>query len=120
MGNTPQLTVRNNQEAGQYELDADGLRLGLAQYQASPTAVAFVHTEIAPEVSGQGLGGVLVRAALDDVRSRGLAALPYCTFVRHFIETHPEYMDLVPADRRPAFGFPVTLPQAANSPAGEG
>jgi predicted GNAT family acetyltransferase len=115
MNKTPELTVRNDPAAGQYELLADGVRLGVAQYQASPTAIAFVHTEVAPEVSGQGLGTVLARAALDDVRAKGLAALPYCTFVRHFMEEHPEYLDLIPADRRPAFGFPVTLPAAANS-----
>jgi predicted GNAT family acetyltransferase len=120
MSKTPELAVQNDRAAGQYELLADGVQLGLAQYQESPTAIAFVHTEIAPEVSGQGLGGVLVRAALDDVRARGLAALPYCTFVRHFIDTHPEYLDLIPADRRPAFGFPVELPAAANSLGQEG
>lgn len=105
MNQTPTLTVQNDQDAGQYELLADGVQLGVAQYQASPSAVAFVHTEIAPAVGGQGLGGVLVKAALDDVRERGLAALPYCTFVRHYIETHPEYLDLVPVERRAAFGL---------------
>jgi predicted GNAT family acetyltransferase len=113
MNQTPELTVRDDPEASQYELEADGVRLGLAQYQASPDSIAFVHTEIAPEVGGRGLGGVLVRAALDDVRRRGLAALPYCTFVRHFMATHPEYLDLIPPDRRPAFGFPVELTEPA-------
>jgi predicted GNAT family acetyltransferase len=113
MGAMPELTVRNNQAESQYELEGGGVRWGLAQYQASPTAVAFVHTEIAPEVSGEGLGSILVQGALDDVRSRGLAALPYCTFVRHFMETHPEYIELIPARRRPAFGFPMELSDAA-------
>jgi predicted GNAT family acetyltransferase len=117
MNQTPELTVRNDPQAGQYELLADGVRLGLAQYQAGPTALAFVHTEIAPEVGGRGLGGVLIREALDDVRRRGLAVLPYCTFVRHFIQTHPEYLDLVPPDRRSAFGFPAVLPAPASKEA---
>ncbi|MDR1393054.1 MAG: N-acetyltransferase [Bifidobacteriaceae bacterium] len=112
MSDTPQLTVRNDQEADQYELLADGVRVGLAHYQAGPTAIAFDHTEIAPEVEGHGLGGFLVKAALDDVRARGLAALPYCSFVRHFIETHPEYTDLVPPARRRSFG----LAPAPNQP----
>jgi predicted GNAT family acetyltransferase len=113
MSQPPRLTVRDDPEAGQYELLADGVQLGVAQYQTGAGGVAFVHTEIAPELSGQGLGGVLVRGALDDVRRQGLAALPYCTFVRHFIETHPEYLDLIPPDRRPAFGFPVESPEPA-------
>jgi predicted GNAT family acetyltransferase len=110
MSQAPNLTVQNNREAGQYELLAGDQVIGLAQYQLGPASVAFVHTEIAPEVGGQGLGSVLVQAALDDVRAQGLAALPYCTFVRHFMETHPEYLDLIPPNRRPAFGFPAEDP----------
>jgi predicted GNAT family acetyltransferase len=119
MSDAPHLTVRNNEEQGQYELLADGVRLGLTQYQARPTALDFVHTEIAPEVSGEGLGGVLVRAALDDTRARGLGALPYCSFVRHFMEEHPEYVDLIPPARRRAFGFPAVAPNTDKSTGGE-
>ncbi|MDR1187173.1 MAG: N-acetyltransferase [Bifidobacteriaceae bacterium] len=112
MASSPQLTVRNDTEAGQYLLVAGDTTLGLAQYQTGPGQIAFVHTEIAPEVSGQGLGQVLVEAALDDARAKGLAVLPYCSFVRHYIETHPEYQDLVPVDRRAAFGLPAVVPDA--------
>jgi hypothetical protein len=38
-----------------------------------------------------------VRAALDDVRSRGGTVVPLCPFVRGWIERHPEYRDLVDA-----------------------
>jgi hypothetical protein len=31
--------------------------------------------------------------------------LPYCPFVRGYIERHPDYLDLVPADRRSGFGL---------------
>ncbi|MDR2454114.1 MAG: N-acetyltransferase [Bifidobacteriaceae bacterium] len=119
MSETPHLTVRNNQTASQYELYAGRARLGLTQYQASERGLAFVHTEIAPEVGGEGLGSALVGAALDDARARGLAVLPYCTFVRHFIETHPQYLDLVPAGRRRSFGFDGELPGAAAPAGGE-
>ncbi|MDR2373428.1 MAG: N-acetyltransferase [Bifidobacteriaceae bacterium] len=115
MAATPKLTVRNDAEAGQYELIADDVVVGLAQYQARPGQLAFVHTEIAPEVSGQGLGQVLIKAALDDARAKGLAVLPYCSFVRHYVETHPDYQDLVPAARRAAFGLapdPTGTPSA--------
>ncbi|MDR0366683.1 MAG: N-acetyltransferase [Bifidobacteriaceae bacterium] len=111
MADPEQLTVRNDQEQGQYVLEAGDMVLGKAQYQTAPEGLAFVHTEIAPAVEGQGLGGVLVKAALDDARARGLAVLPYCTFVRHYIDTHREYLDLIPPDRRLAFGFERVQPQ---------
>jgi uncharacterized protein len=43
----------------------------------------------------QGLGGQLARAALDDVRGRGLAVRPDCPFIRSWIAKHPDYADLV-------------------------
>ena len=38
-------------------------------------------------------------------RERGLTVLPYCSFVRHYIQQHPEYVDLVADDDRPHFGL---------------
>ncbi|MGC0419499.1 GNAT family N-acetyltransferase [Embleya sp. AB8] len=76
---------------------------GFAEYFVSGDEVAFTHTEIDPRFGGQGLGGRLARAALDAVRERGLAVLPYCSFIRDWIAKHPEYVDLVPEDRRDAF-----------------
>jgi uncharacterized protein len=37
----------------------------------------------------------LARFALDDARSRGLQVRPVCTFVRSWLERHPDYSDLV-------------------------
>jgi hypothetical protein len=44
---------------------------------------------------------------LDEVRARGGEVLPYCPFVKSFIEKHPDYLDLVPTNQRAAFGLPV-------------
>jgi predicted GNAT family acetyltransferase len=46
-------------------------------------------------VGGHGHGSTLVRAALDDVRARGLSVIPLCPFVKAYIEKHPEYADLL-------------------------
>jgi uncharacterized protein len=46
-----------------------------------------------------------VRQALDDVRGRGLHALPHCPFVRSYTAKHPEYVDLVPETARGAFAL---------------
>jgi predicted GNAT family acetyltransferase len=52
-----------------------------------------------------GLGSTLVSGALDEVRSRGESVLPFCPFVRSQIKKHREYVDLVPAHDRAAFGL---------------
>ncbi len=46
--------------------------------------------------------GELVAFALGEARERGLAVLPFCPFVKAYIQRHREYVELVPADRRSA------------------
>ena len=55
----------------------------------------FTHTEIQPEFEGKGLGSVLARAALDGARDTGLTVVPECLFIRGYIESHPEYTELL-------------------------
>jgi hypothetical protein len=91
-------TVHDVPEADRYEIrDGDRL-LGLAAYERRGDQVVFTHTEIDPQAEGSGLGGKLVRAALDDVRGRGGRVVAQCSFVRGWIERHPEYGDLVAHD----------------------
>ena len=78
-----------------YEITADGEVAGFAEYILTDELVTFTHTEIDPAFEGRGLGGALVRAALDDVRSRGLTVLPLCPFVKGWIQRHRDYADLV-------------------------
>jgi predicted GNAT family acetyltransferase len=88
-------TVRDNPEAERYEIREDDRLLGVAAYHRRGDTILFTHTEVDPEEGRSGLGSTLVRAALDDVRARGLTVSPLCPFVRGWIERHPEYADLV-------------------------
>ncbi|MFV0127240.1 GNAT family N-acetyltransferase [Streptomyces sp. HMX112] len=104
----PQVTDRP--EKSRYEiLDDDGgdgtETAGFAEYHLSEGEIAFLHTEIDNRFTGQGLGGLLARGALDDARARELRVLPYCPFIRGWIGRHPEYTDLVPEARRARFGL---------------
>ena len=87
--------MRDVPDADRYEIrDGDRL-LGIAAYQLRGDQIRFTHTEVNPEAGESGLGSRLVRAALDDVRGKGLQVVPLCPFVRGWIERHPEYADLV-------------------------
>jgi hypothetical protein len=46
-------------------------------------------------MEGQGIGSRLIGGALADVRASGLKIVPLCSFVRHYVETHPDVQDLV-------------------------
>jgi uncharacterized protein len=88
-------TVTDVPESSRYEIRDGERRLGLAAYQLRGDQVVFTHTEVDSDSGHKGLGGTLVRAALDDVRSKGGSVVPMCSFVRGWIERHPEYQDLV-------------------------
>src|SRR5690348_7198746 len=96
-------TVSDNPDQQRYEISVDGELAGFVQYRAKPGLIALIHTEVDDRFEGQGLGGQLIAHALDDARARDLAVLPFCPFANAYIKRHPEYLDLVPADRREAF-----------------
>ena len=57
----------------------------------------FFHTVVSPEHSGQGLAGVLVRAAVEDAIARGYSIVPVCPYVAAWLPKHPEYGEHVVA-----------------------
>jgi predicted GNAT family acetyltransferase len=90
-----EITVTDVPQAGRYEARAGDRVLGQANYQRQGDRVVFTHTEVDPDAEGSGVGGTLVRGALDDVRAHGRQAVPRCSFVRAWIDRHPDYADLV-------------------------
>ena len=92
-------------ERGRFEVRVDDRVVGLASYHVDGTTMTLPHTEVDPSVGGRGIGSILVAGVLEAARDRGLTVLPYCSFVRHYIQQHPEYMDLVTEEDRPHFGL---------------
>jgi predicted GNAT family acetyltransferase len=92
------LEVRDDPELGRYEAraaDGDGLA-GYTRYaRGGGDLFVFTHTEVLSDYEGQGVGGALVRGALDDVRRRGGRIEAQCPFVRSWIDRHPDYQDLL-------------------------
>jgi predicted GNAT family acetyltransferase len=82
----------------------DGEELaGFLDYRLRGDDIALLHTEVDPRFKGRGIGGRLVRGALDASRDTGLGALPYCPFIRAWIRKHADYLDMVPEHRRAEF-----------------
>ena len=98
-------TVVDVPERGRCEVRLDGRVVGLASYHVEGGTMTLPHTEVDPSVGGRGLGSALVAGVLAAARERGLTVLPYCSFVRHYIQQHPEELDLVAEDDRPHFGL---------------
>jgi predicted GNAT family acetyltransferase len=95
--------VRDAPERERWEISVDGALAGFAAYHRRRDLIAFVHTEIDPAYEGRGLGSQLIAGALEGAREAGLHVLPFCPFVRGYIERHPEQLDLVPETYRAQF-----------------
>ncbi len=101
------VRVIDVQDRSRFEIQVGGEVAGFTEYRRRPGLIAFVHTLIDPRFEGRGLASQLVRTALSQARSDGLSVMPFCPFVRGYIERHTEYLDLVPEDMRAKFDLPA-------------
>jgi predicted GNAT family acetyltransferase len=99
------IEVADAPDRDRYELSMDGEVVGFTAYATCPGLIAFIHTEVDERLQGRGLGDRLIRFALEDARAQGLAVLPFCPFVKAFIERHREFEALVPDTYREQFGL---------------
>lgn len=99
------LRVADNPLESRYEAYVDGQLAGFVTYRLDPEAISFLHTEIDRSYRGEGIADHLARAVLDEARARSLAVYPFCPYISEWIGKHPDYADLVPADRRAQFGL---------------
>jgi uncharacterized protein len=90
--------VIDNGAAQRYELGVAG-KTAFITYQRTPGVVTFLHAEVPPELSGQGIGSELARGALELARAQGYKVVARCPFVASYIKNHAEFHDLVAAAR---------------------
>ncbi|MFI6843853.1 N-acetyltransferase [Kitasatospora sp. NBC_00085] len=93
------VTVRDAEASSRFEAWADDALAGFAEYMRSDHLVVYPHTVVQPAFEGQGVGGALARAALEDARERGLPVLATCPFIKAWMLRHPEYADLAYENR---------------------
>ncbi|MBW3569746.1 MAG: N-acetyltransferase [Gemmatimonadetes bacterium] len=86
--------VTDNKQQSRFELPVDG-GTAVLQYMERNGALYLTHTEVPREMEGQGIGGRIVKHALEEAKSRGMKVAPWCPFVRAYINRHPEYDPLV-------------------------
>jgi uncharacterized protein len=102
-GETPVLS--DNPAESRFEIRVGGELAGFVLYRRRGDLINLVHTEVGERFQGAGVAGQLARFSLDTARAENLGVLPSCPYIRSWIQRHPDYADLVPADRRAEFGL---------------
>ncbi|MCL2394093.1 MAG: N-acetyltransferase [Acidimicrobiaceae bacterium] len=78
-----------------YAILVDGKAAGAADFVVRGDTVELPHTYVDPARRGQGLAGILIRHALDDIIASGRKVVPTCPYVRAWLDSHPDYADCV-------------------------
>lgn len=86
--------VRDNPDRNRFEL-ATPAGTAFASYRRDDTTISITHTEVPRALEGRGIGSKLVAGTLDLIRAEGRTVVPLCSFVRNYINRHPDYADLV-------------------------
>ena len=89
------FVIEYNPDENRFEGYVDGALAGFVLYERDHDRLVLVHTEVDDAFEGQGVGSKLVAGVLDEIRSRGVAVVVQCPFIKRYISRHPEYADLV-------------------------
>ena len=81
--------VVHNPASRRFEATVDGL-LCRCDYRLHGNTMMLLHTEVPPQLEGRGIASALVRAAFEHAKQNGMDVLPVCSYVRTWVQRHPE------------------------------
>jgi predicted GNAT family acetyltransferase len=90
-------TIVRDDAAGRFELT---LPDGTAElvFRRNGRRLVLVHTGVPEDLAGHGIGGRLVRAAVEHAIAESLTVVPRCPFARDWLEGHPDVAEQVAID----------------------
>jgi predicted GNAT family acetyltransferase len=87
MPNSIDHQVVNNIKKFRFEV-ISGALISKLEYRIGRYSIDLVHSEVAEELAGQGIGSSLVITALQHARDNGFKVIPSCPFVAAYLERH--------------------------------
>jgi predicted GNAT family acetyltransferase len=86
---TTATDVVDEPERHRFRYSEDGADAELV-YRVDGDRLVLVHTEVPKALGGRGVGGRLVRAAVERAERSGETVLPWCPFARTWLRDHPD------------------------------
>jgi predicted GNAT family acetyltransferase len=109
MSTSPSVT--DDAQRSRFELRVDEELAGWLDYRPAGDSIILAHTEVLEGHEGKGLGGVLVRGAVEAADAMGKTVIPTCQFAAAYIDRHPELDEyLAPYARRRSTGDGASSP----------
>jgi uncharacterized protein len=88
------FNVTHNSAQSRFELQR-GPHVCVADYHIDAGVMHLTHTWVDPSLQGQGIAAALVDAAIRHARDQGLRIHPACSYVKTYMQRHPETQDLL-------------------------
>jgi predicted GNAT family acetyltransferase len=89
--------VTDDHEDSRFEIEFDGSVAELT-YRRRADRLVLIHTGVPEGLAGHGLGGKLVKAAVERAAKGHLTLVPICPFARDWLERHPDVAETVTID----------------------
>lgn len=87
------LEVTHNPAENRFETWIDG-QLSKLDYMEDGDTIVMMHVGVNPQHRGQGVAGKLTQVALDYASDKSFRVVPMCSYVRVYIQRHPNYSEL--------------------------
>src|SRR5699024_1640775 len=81
--------VIDRRDDSRFVFESEGYEAELT-YRVVDGQLRLIHTGVPEALGGRGLGGDLVRAAVQRARADRLVIVPWCPFTRSWLEKHPD------------------------------
>lgn len=94
MAESSGVQVTRNEAEEQFEAMTDAGK-GVLTYAEQHGKFYVLHTEVPEALEGQGIGGALVRTAVEYAREQGVKVVPFCPFAKAWLQRHHDYDDMV-------------------------
>lgn len=76
--------------------ESDGKKVGEMTYsQAGNDKIIIDHTDVNPEFKGQGVGKLMVMAAVEFARENSIKILPLCPFAKAVFDKNEDIQDVL-------------------------
>ena len=93
MADKADVQVIHNEEQNRFEVEIDG-KLAMVEYQKAGKNIIYTHTEVLPELGGQGIATAIVHEAMEYAKNNDLKVQALCPFVKKYVMENEEYHDI--------------------------
>ena len=89
------MNVEHDEAGRRFVIRAEGSEGELTYRREGDGVLNLMHTGVDPDLRGEGAASALVRSAFEYAREQNLRVVPSCSYVRAWVERHPDQQDIV-------------------------